>query len=305
MLSADDTNVLEEAIEAVPALFAEPGDEFVCEGEGFIYYTCTEGLEDTYLEYVGRNELPSKNIEFRGDITDEYKSPKKGWLVFKDKHEEGKGVDRCRGGLRDALGAWPMDCYSQHGEDGKVIRETLCIPAEDCGLSSFPRPFEFGADDEEEQLPPRPVKRLADCVVSKVLLHEVKMAVPALFAKPGDLFSWHDGASGREKTIVEYVGRNETPPESTSRTMEGDGDMHPLGWLVFRDHGQYSSSVDKCPGIRDVIDARRGGVYYLDQNGREANGTLCIPPKKCGALKVYKYPKGYWEKRGNKIVFYG
>lgn len=285
-LSDDDMKVLEEAIEAVPALFAKPGDVFECEGEGFIYYTSC-GMEETYLTFVGRNENQSRAIEINGETSEAFKSPKKGWLIFKDDYN-GKGIDRINGGVRDVLGAWPMDCYSQYDEDGKVIRGTLCVPPAMCGPLSFPRRYCY---EEEEQTPRPPVKRIEDCSVSKMLFHEVKMAAPALLAKPGDMFMWDGGYAESLPAVFKYTGRNETPPEMTSRITRTNQPQ--LGWLVFRNKKNYSS-VDSCPGIRDVIDARPSDVYqHYSKRGARQDGTLCIPPKKCGSIKLFDHRVWY------------
>ena len=45
-LSEEDRTKLEEAMQAVPALFAEVGDVFLCDGEGFMW----GDYDPSYLE---------------------------------------------------------------------------------------------------------------------------------------------------------------------------------------------------------------------------------------------------------------
>ena len=45
-LSAEDRRKLEEAMQAAPALFADPGDVFLCDGEGMMW----GDYDPTYLE---------------------------------------------------------------------------------------------------------------------------------------------------------------------------------------------------------------------------------------------------------------
>lgn len=45
-LSVEDRARLEEAMQAAPALFADPGDVFLCDGEGFMW----GDYDPTYLE---------------------------------------------------------------------------------------------------------------------------------------------------------------------------------------------------------------------------------------------------------------
>lgn len=109
---------LEEAKKAVPALFAEPGDQFT-----FHVSYCDF---DAIVEYVGRNTTPPRKVKFGGSYDDNYYSPEIGWLIFRNVGEVNFRV------YRDMVGAWPISKYS-HYDGEKMKDDTLCIPPEMCG----------------------------------------------------------------------------------------------------------------------------------------------------------------------------
>lgn len=323
---AEDLKLLYEAREAVPALFAKPGD---C----FEWSDCYGEVHE--VEYVGRNTIPSKVVEFQGEseTTKEYTSPKKGWLIFR-----GGGLDNWRCTLRDSCRAWPLCSYSQYNEEGEMIEDTICIPPGKAGhltKSTYWR----GESDEEEKGKEKSDGSEEEIVLSAKLLQEVRKAAPALVAKPGDKFIWENTycrGQGVESCAMKYVGRNNLRPTSK------DGPQ--VGWLVFRAHGE--NHIDnQNEGIRDGIHAwpictyshysykilteattlfelalwkakideaeepvdrqacrveMPGPVkettfaYLGDILARRIKGRLCIPPSKCGALQVIESSHPYF-----------
>ena len=149
--------------------------------------------------------------------------------------------------------------------------------------------------DEEGKLIPRkyPKERVKEITITEKLLKETKLAAPVLVAKPGDLFEWE---SHRRDVVIEYVGRNELPPKKVK--FRGDYSHNyyspQIGWPIFRDHreSEYNDIDVVNGGIRDGIRAWPLAVYSHcdDGAGDYIKGTLCIPPEKCGALKVYEKP---------------
>ena len=314
----EDLKFLYEAREVAPALFAKPGDQFEWSGR--------RGDVD-YVEYVGRNMNPSKTVEFRGETTGEYKSPKKGWLIFRNSGGMFP-LNVTNGGIRDACGAWPLACHSHYNEEGQIDDDTMCIPPEKVGPLKKMRCWDEDEDDNRNKEP-------EEIVVSKRLLKEAKKAAPVLLAKPGDKFEWCSvDSSWAEPCVMKYVGRNTLRPTSKHNPE--------AGWLVFKNEYSSENNIDILNGgIRDEIGAWPYDKYShysyktlkeattmfelalwkanIDQaddtadreacrvevpgpvkdtlfgflEGKRKVGTLCVPPSKCGAFKVYKEPS-YW-----------
>ena len=59
------------------------------------------------------------------------------------------------------------------------------------------------------------------------MIEDAMRAAPALFASPGDLFTWR-GEQDFGHDRVEYKGRNENVSDGTSPKR---------GWLIFHNHG--------------------------------------------------------------------
>jgi len=92
---------LAEAEEAVPALFAAVGDSFTHRvDQDFLAYG------DPVVEYEGR--------------TDE------GWLIFH--HVDGEDLNRTYGGMRDAIGAWPIEDYRINLPNGEIDLDRIKLP---------------------------------------------------------------------------------------------------------------------------------------------------------------------------------
>ena len=72
-----------ELRDVIPVMFAQPGDHFM------------HRFEDAYLD--------SDIFEYQGRTTD-------NWLIFR--HVEGDGFHIVNGGVRDIIGAWPMETYA-------------------------------------------------------------------------------------------------------------------------------------------------------------------------------------------------
>lgn len=120
---------LEEAKQIVPALFAEPGDHFVYRGSR-LNSNMVSDYGSTYLEYVGRNQIPPVQLEhFARMYSKQYSTPEIGWLVFR-----WIGGERIDSGLRGACDAWPKECYQYYNEERLAVKDTICIPPAMCGL---------------------------------------------------------------------------------------------------------------------------------------------------------------------------
>ena len=336
-MPTSDRKLLQDAREAAPALFAKPGDKFE--------WTGWTG-DSSVVEYVGRNMVPSKAVEFRGETTGEYKSPKKGWLIFKNSGGY-TPLNVSSGGIRDACGARPLACHHQYDEEGEVVDEgTMVLPPEKVGVLNK---CQYDRDEEGEGK--NDMEPEEEIVVSKKLLQEAKRAVPVLFAKPGDKFEWtscHPSCEV-EPCVMTYLGRNALLPKKVSTCSYSREYSPDIGWSVFANlhSGKYNNHIDICnDGIRDGISAWPMSAYshynyddlkeattlfelalwkakigqandtavdreacrievpgpvkdtlfgYLD-GGARYTGTLCIPPEKCGPIKIYKEPRydDYW-----------
>ena len=90
MATKEMENKLAECEDAVPALFASIGDTFT-------HATDDRGDAGDIFVYEGRTN--------------------EGWLVFK--HLEGGGFNQTNGGVRDAIGAWPLSKYSLRLPNGE------------------------------------------------------------------------------------------------------------------------------------------------------------------------------------------
>lgn len=98
---------LKEAKQACPVLFAEIGDYFMHP------HSHEYGDYDyDVFAYMGRKK--SNN-----------------WLLFE--HVYGDGLHIVNGGLRDLLGAWPIQKYSLKHTDGTYDEDILCLPPKLCG----------------------------------------------------------------------------------------------------------------------------------------------------------------------------
>mmetsp|Transcript_23014 Transcript_23014/g.34196 ORF Transcript_23014/g.34196 Transcript_23014/m.34196 type:complete len:186 (-) Transcript_23014:164-721(-) len=114
-------------------------------------------------------------------------------------------------------------------------------------------------------------------------LEEAKKAAPALFAKPGDQFTFHVTYCDFD-AIVEYVGRNTTPPQKADFGGDHNNYQSPdIGWLIFRNVGEVNFRV-----YRDMVGAWPISKYSHYEGGKMKNDTLCIPPGMCGELKVWR-----------------
>ena len=94
----------------------------------------------------------------------------------------------------------------------------------------------------------------------------------------------------------EFIIRNEVPPISVDIGGTATGphmvDTPPIGWLVFHNHDDRRVDIDREGGIRDELGARPKEVYsHYDESGKRVAGTLCLPPEKCGVLRVCADPE--------------
>ena len=323
-MPTNDLKLLQDAREAAPALFAKPGDKFE--------WTGWTG-QPSVVEYVGRNTVPSKAVEFRGETTGEYKSPKKGWLIFKNAggEAEWKPLSVSSGGIRDACGSWPLACHYLYNEDGEVVDEgTMVLPPEKVGVLNK---YLYYGDDEEEEEGKSEKGPEKEIDVSNKLLQEAKKAVPVLFANPGDTFEWTScHPSGfAEPCEMKYLGRNALRPTSERSPQ--------IGWLVFKHLPEGFNNIDsirseisaypyltyshycykdlkeattlfelalwkaKIDEVDDPIDREACRIevpgpvkdtLFSYLEGERKVGTLCIPPEKCGPIKGFVPGDDYW-----------
>ena len=65
-------------------------------------------------------------------------------------------------------------------------------------------------------------KREEDLLTMSKQLEEAKKVAPAVFASPGDLFTWRGGGSSDDgvPNVVAYIGRNDIPPRQTKYEYE-------------------------------------------------------------------------------------
>ena len=111
-------NKLAECEDAVPALFASIGDTFT-------HATDDRGNAGDVFAYEGRTS--------------------EGWLVFK--HLEGGGFNQTNGGVRDAIGAWPLSTYSLRLPNGERDVDRIKLPPSMCYM--FRREIEVESEDED------------------------------------------------------------------------------------------------------------------------------------------------------------
>ena len=110
-----------DALLAAPAVFAKPGDQFSCWGEGMKW----QDNEPVTLEFVGRNDVSPGQIGRDGDNANGVSGtvnsiasfhffrinphsiskglPHVGWLVFKQADNSMGYINQCSNGIRDAL----------------------------------------------------------------------------------------------------------------------------------------------------------------------------------------------------------
>ena len=118
-----------------PVVAAEPGDVF-------IHHTMDANhanWEDDAFVYVGRADGMSRTPA--------------GWLIFRHL-EVGRGICAygCNGGLnggmRDAIGAWPLADYFNYKPDGSINSEhEIALPLDMCW--AFRKPPVYEDDDDE------------------------------------------------------------------------------------------------------------------------------------------------------------
>lgn len=267
-----------DALLAAPAIFAKPGDQFLCWGEG----SWGGNHDPVTLEFVGRNDVSPDQIE--GDGDNDVRLPQIGWLVFKQADNSWGNIDQCSGGLRDALSAWPYSQYSHYdASTGKKVIGTLCVPPSMCG--QLHRNDRDNDDDDEEVRVQVTTRNLSEVAVTQKLLSEAKEAVPAIFASVGDQLEY-----GSECCVLYYIGRHTTPPElikeKNPKLYKGRGlvDGPQLGWLMFKKTwgGEFSTNG----GIRDRILAWPEDIYSpYDAEGKKIKCALCLPPEKCGVFR--------------------
>ena len=130
-------------------------------------------------------------------------------------------------------------------------------------------------------------EREASLKLAEQQLAEAKEAAPALFAKPGDKFTFHVAYCEMD-AIFEYVGRNTTPPHEVEFGGARPGSSAEytspdIGWLIFRNVGEVNFRA-----YRDIVSAWPIISYSHYEGGKMKDNTLCIPPKMCGELKVWK-----------------
>ena len=128
------------------------------------------------------------------------------------------------------------------------------------------------------------------------LLLEARQVVPALFAKPGDLFYWMEDSTSVDSSsfdeeeednnglcILKYVGRNVVPTSNSKH-----------GWLIFRYAWEYNYMNRYYDGgrkLRHAMGALPARDYQwintAEGGAQPMENTLCIPPEKCRILKEY------------------
>ena len=111
----------------MPAIFASVGDR--------VEYHLDPNGEYCELDYIGRHATPPELIKEKNpklnkgyELVD---SPQLGWLMFKKPWGGEFATNR---GIRDSMGAWPLDIYSPFDAEGKRIECKLCLPPEKCGV---------------------------------------------------------------------------------------------------------------------------------------------------------------------------
>ena len=124
---------LSECKDAVPALFATPGDLF----EHRLDERMQSYMPDCF-EYLGRTTGVGTNETWSmGDdawSSRGIKRTPKGWLVFRHdgsgRHGVGGSYGAVNGGMRDVIGAWPLLKYHLYDAKGEVVdgEHILCLP---------------------------------------------------------------------------------------------------------------------------------------------------------------------------------
>ena len=109
-----------EAQEATPAIFASVGELFT---------------HDTYDRF---GDFDIDIFEYEGRTPEQ-------WLIFH--HVEGAGFYWLNGGVRDAIGAWPLETYQVTLENGEVDEDRIKLPPRMCFMF---RKYQESDDEEEE-----------------------------------------------------------------------------------------------------------------------------------------------------------
>jgi hypothetical protein len=130
----DVERILKEANEACPVLFATKGDIFT--------HPRLDGIcdmEPEVFEYLGRTFQSGK----------EPSATLPGWIIFR--HVDGPwgiegGHGAVNGGVRDVMGAWPMNEYRVYDDNGEYEHGVMCLPPEKC--FGFRLPMEYDDYDE-------------------------------------------------------------------------------------------------------------------------------------------------------------
>ena len=134
-------------------------------------------------------------------------------------------------------------------------------------------------------------KREAALKLAEQQLEEAKKAAPALFAKPGDKFTFHSNYADGEELLIEYVGRNTTKPRKADFGGDHNYQSPGIGWLIFRSTGGYPPAKVVYRGLRDLVGAWPIAAYSHYDEEKMITDTLCIPPEMCGDLK----PPHVWD----------
>ncbi len=125
-------------------------------------------------------------------------------------------------------------------------------------------------------------EREAAMTLAEQQLKEANEAAPALFAKPGDQFTFHVKYCDFD-AIFQYVGRNKTTRQRADFGGDHNYQSPEIGWLIFRNVGDVKINV-----YRDIVGAWPIAAYSHYEGGEMIQDTLCIPPSMCGELNVWK-----------------
>ena len=126
---------LREARLACPVLFADEGDLFSHRLDERM-----QSYDEDVFEYVGRT--------VKIDAVSAERVTPAGWLIFR--HMSGAGISgngiALNGGVRDVIGAWPIDKYHLYDHNGQFDRKVFCLPPEKCYCF---RCVDVDSDDED------------------------------------------------------------------------------------------------------------------------------------------------------------
>ena len=325
--------ILEEAKSAAPVVFAKRGDLFTWEcTDRYNSYTRDEYVR--VIKYIGRNDTPPRyQSSSRWPET-----PELGWLVFvviegniyehmatwNDKYRYyNADYEEVPNTLCVPLEKCGILRVYDVAEDEEYIKKELSKPKYSYELTNTTSEVQAqiqlhpGSDMElsrtvlsvfgdKKQLSAQVAleKREEAFLTMNKQLEEAKKVAPAIFANPGDLFTWRGGGSGDNEVpnVVAYVGRNDITPRQTkykynrydSDIPSGDGPKYrlspPVGWLVFGNADGYGKKIG-CRSLLDHVYAYPFEKYELYDENPDKNTPLCIPPEKCGAFEVYEQPE--------------